>query len=140
MLRSDGARKRRRAACALVLALAVVACARTEAVRLDNTPLRPPVAPDKVIVYKTPEDVHAHYEEVAILSASGDAVIASQDDVYASLRKKAGELGANGVILQVPDDVERSKFARTFGLGSINQNTKAIAIFVPSADSIANKR
>jgi hypothetical protein len=75
-----------------------------------------------------------------MLSASGDVAITSQDEVYASLRRKAGELGANGVILQVPDDVERSKFARTFGLGSINRNSKAIAIFVPSADSIAGKR
>jgi len=131
---------RRSTACALVLALVVAACAKTEAVRLDSAPLRAPVAAEKVTIYKTPEDVHGHYEEVAMLSASGDVAITSQDEVYASLRRKAGELGANGVILQVPDDVERSKFARTFGLGSINRNSKAIAIFVPSADSIAGKR
>ncbi len=123
-----------------VLAFAAVACARTEAVRLDASPARPPVAPEKVVIYKTQYDVHAHYEEVALLSTSGDVAITSQDEMYASLQKKAGQLGANGVILEAPDDVERSKFARTFGFASINRSTKAIAIFVPSPDSAAVRR
>jgi hypothetical protein len=132
--------KQRKRACAIVLAVVVAACARTEAAQLGNAPVRAPVAPEKVVIYKTPEDVHGRYEEVAMLSASGDVAITSQDDVLLSLRKKAGELGANGVILEAPNDVEQSKFARTFGFGSINRSTKAVAIFVPSADSIASKR
>lgn len=84
----------------LLLALAVLAiagCASGSAIVTGAT--RTPVAPEQVKVYlETPAD----FEVIGLVSASSDAGWTEQGSVdYAveELKRQAGKLGANGVLL-----------------------------------------
>src|SRR5688572_17828565 len=75
------------------------ACVQTNAVRLGNAPERPPVPQDQVAVYRTAEQVPGRYQEIALLNSTGEASWTNEAKMFDSMRKKAGELGANGIIL-----------------------------------------
>ena len=129
----------RRAAAMVVLSLVVLAgCVSTQATRLGAGPLRPPVSPDRVMIYRTAEQVPSKYEEVALLSASGDHSMTSEEQMYQSMRQKAGEMGANGIILEaVAEPGTGAKVAQAIIGTSANRKGKAIAIFVFVNDSSA---
>lgn len=118
----------------LVLVATVVAgCVSVQATRLGSGAIHPPLSPDRVAIYRTSEQVGARYEEVAILSASGDHNYTNEEQMYASMRKKAGALGANGVILEsVTEPTTGAKVAQAFLGTSANRKGKAIAIYVHS--------
>jgi hypothetical protein len=109
----------------------VVACVSTQAVRLGSGPIRPPVPADRVAIYRTADQVPGKYEEVALLSSSGDYSMTSEEEMYKSMRKKAGELGANAVILDaVSEPSTGGKVAHAiFGVGG-ERTGKALAIYV----------
>jgi hypothetical protein len=125
---------------ALVVAgMFAVGCVSTQAVRLGSGPIRPPIAPDHVTIYLTPDKVPGRYDEVALLSSKGDAGMTSETKMYDSMRKKAGEFGANGIVLQNVE--EPGTGAKVFHhlLGtSADRKGKALAIFV-LPDSAAKK-
>ena len=81
-------------------ALAVLtlgACATGSAIVTGNT--RAPVAPEQVTIYLEPPD---SFEVIGLVNASSDAGLTEQGSVnYAveELKKQAGKLGANGVLL-----------------------------------------
>ena len=117
----------------------MTACVSTQAVRLGNAPIRPPVAPDHVIIYLTPDKVPGRYDEVALLSSKGDAAATSETKMYDSMRKKAGELGANAIILQnVEEPGTGSKVFHALLGTSADRKGKALAVFV-FADSTQKK-
>ena len=120
-----------------VLALGLVmACVSTQAVRLGTTAARQPVSPDKVAIYRTAELVPGRYEEIALLSSSGDQSFTSEGQMYDSMRKKAGQMGANAVVLQqVKDASTAAQIGASLGLSSADRKGKAIAIFVYPKDS-----
>jgi hypothetical protein len=119
--------------------LLVAACVSTQAVRLGNAPIRPPVAPDKINIYLTPDRVPGRYDEVALLSSKGDAGFTSESKMYDSMRKKAGELGANGIILQnVEEPGTGAKVFHALIGTSADRKGKALAIFL-LPDSSAKK-
>lgn len=122
---------------AAVFALSLVtACVSTQAVRLGTAPARPPVPADQVAIYRSAEQVPGRFEEVALLSSSGDQSFTSESQMYASMRKKAGQLGANGVILQqVKDASTAAQIGASLGLSAADRKGKAVAIFVHPKDS-----
>jgi hypothetical protein len=121
---------------ALGLAVLLSACVSTQAVRLGSGPVRPPVPTDKVAIYRAADQVPGRYEEVALLSSSGDQDMTNEEALYASMRKKAGQLGANGVILEsVKDASTAAQIGAALGFGSANRKGKAIAIFIFPKDS-----
>lgn len=127
---------------AAICAISIIGCVTTQAVRLGAGPVRAPVSPDKVIIYRTADQVQAKYEEVALLSSSGDHSLTNEEAMYESMRKKAADLGANGIILQaVEEPGAGAKVAQAlFGTGA-DRKGKAIAIFVfPAPDSTNSKR
>jgi hypothetical protein len=125
---------------ALGLVVLISGCVSTQAVRLGSGPIRPPISADKVAIYRAADQVPGRYEEVALLSSSGDQDMTNEESLYASMRKKAGQLGANGVILQsVKDASTAAQIGAALGFGSANRKGKAIAIFIFPMDSTAKK-
>ena len=96
-----------------VAAIALLsACVSTQATRLGSGTIRPPVPPDQVAIYRTADQVPRKYEEVALLSSKGDYSMTDEEKMYRSMREKAGEMGANAIILQSVQDrepVQRSR-------------------------------
>jgi len=113
----------------LLIALVVVACVTTKAVRLVTSIARPPVAWKDVIVYRSADQVPSKYEEIALLSSTGDSSFTSEEAMLNSLRKKAGQLGANAIILDaISEPSAGAKLAAAFLLGrGAERKRKAIA-------------
>ena len=112
--------------------LFLCACVSTQAVRLGGGPLRPPVPADEVIIYRTADQVPGKYEEVALLSAKGDSIWTNEEDMYDEMRKKAGKLGANAIILDAmsePSQTGQVVSYFLFGVGG-QRRGKALAIYV----------
>jgi hypothetical protein len=114
----------------------VVACVQTNAVRLGNAPVREPVPEEQVVVYRTADQVPRRYEEVALLNARGEASWTNEEKMFNSMRKKAGEMGANGIILDaIIEPGAGTKVAGAILGTGAERKGKAIAIYVFPADS-----
>ena len=114
----------------------VVACVQTNAVRLGNAPVREPVPQDQVVVYRTADQVPRRYEEVALLNATGEASWTNEEKMFNSMRKKAGEMGANAIILDaISEPGAGAKVAGAILGTGAERKGKAIAIYVFPADS-----
>lgn len=100
--------------------------------RLGDGPLRQPVPWDKVIVYQTAEQVPAKYEEVALITATGNATWTNKEQMYKKMRKKAGKLGANAVILDAMSEPIQELLVITYFLPGVSgiREGKAVAIYV----------
>src|SRR5688572_32275065 len=83
----------------LVSSVILFGCVTTNATRLSTGPARAKLDPAQVSIYTTADQVPGKYEEVAILHSEGEARWTDEEDMYNSMRKKAGELGANAIIL-----------------------------------------
>jgi hypothetical protein len=93
------------------------------------------VSPDSVVIYTSLSELEdLEYERVAIIEATGSGEYTNQTDMLAAMRKKAGEVGANGILL--PEIEEPSAGARVAGafLGTGTQRSGsviAVRIFGP---------
>ncbi|MFL5467494.1 MAG: hypothetical protein ACJ79N_10535, partial [Gemmatimonadaceae bacterium] len=89
--------------------------------------------PSAIKLYTTPDRVPKPYREVAILNAKGESNWSDEEDMIESMRDKASEVGANGIILNSID--EPSALTKVIGevakTGS-QRKGKALAIYVPS--------
>jgi hypothetical protein len=107
-------------------------CVTTQAVRLGGGPLRPPVPDSKVIIYRTADQVPGEYEEVALITASGDSMWTEEESMYKEMRKRAGKLGANALILDAmsePSSATKVVSYVLLGVGG-ERRGKALAIFI----------
>jgi len=116
----------------ICLSLLLISCVSTKAVRLGTSAQRPLVPWKEVVVYRTADQVPIKYEEVALLSATGDSAFTTEEGMWNSLRKKAGKLGANAIILDAMSEPSAgAKVAAAFLLGTgAERKGKAIAIYV----------
>ena len=117
--------------CSLIVVL-FAACVSTKAVRLGTSVGRPPVNWQDVLVFRTADQVSGKYEEIALLSSTGDSAFTNEETMWNSMRKKAGKLGANAIILDAMSEPSAgAKVAAAFLLGTGAQRKgKAIAIYV----------
>ncbi len=112
--------------------LVLAACVSTSAVKIGGDQKLPPVAWKNVAVYRSADQVPGPYREVALLIASGDSLLTSEGEMWKSLQKKAGKLGANGLILDAttePKDGAKIVSALLWG-GGPDRKGKAIAIYI----------
>jgi hypothetical protein len=124
---------------AVSVAALVVACVQTNAVRLGNAPAREPVPEEQVVVYRTAAHVPGKYEEIALLNATGEASWTNEEKMFNSMKKKAGELGANAIILDaISEPGAGAKVAGAILGTGVERKGKAIAIYVFPADSVRN--
>ena len=107
-------------------------CVATQATLLNPSPVKRAAVPaDQVRIYRTPAQVVGRYEEVALLHAQGETEWTNEKTMIASMRRKAGQVGANGLILdsiREPGAVERIAGA-VLKTGSTRRG-QAVAIFV----------
>jgi hypothetical protein len=129
-------KRRAKLIAAVSVAALVVACVQTNAVRLGNAPVREPVPEDQVVVYRTADQVPRRYEEIALLNAKGEASWTNEEKMFNSMRKKAGEMGANAIILDaISEPGAGAKVAGAILGTGAERKGKAIAIYVFPADS-----
>lgn len=120
----------------LVVAALMAGCAVTNETALVTGRVRPAIYPDEVRLYTTPP---RKYEEIAIISADAAHDFmqkqALMDTAVLNAKKKAAQLGANGILLDEAGDfvtgssgvfviqpsARRSRAA--VGVGSFNTRT-----------------
>lgn len=122
-------------ACAVVAAVILTAaCVTTNAAVMNERLVRPSINADSVVLYRSPQEVPRRYDEVAIPNSKGDAELTDEAKMYNSMRKKAAELGANGVILEntkgPPPPGTDTKVAKALLGTGANRKGAAIAIYV----------
>ena len=108
-----------------------IACVSTEAIRIGTPTARPVVFWQNVVVYTKADQVLSKYEEIALLTSTADEYI-TQQGMINSMKKKAGSLGANAIILDAfsePSDVTKIASALLPAV-SAERKGKAMAIFV----------
>ena len=127
-----------RSAIRAALVCLVGACVHTNAAVLDPSVRYQRICPDAVVMYTSPEKVGKAYREVALLNSKGESSWTSEQGMMNSQRKKAAELGANGIILSGIDEPKAGTkiIGAVLGTGS-ERKGKALAIYVPD-DSLHN--
>lgn len=119
---------------------AALACVSTNAAVLDNSVKLARTCSEGVTVYTAPDKVGKPYQEIALLNSKGETSWTSEGGMVNSQRKKAAELGANGIII---GDVNEPKpgtkiIGALVGTGS-ERKGKAVAIWIPE-DSVKGAR
>ncbi len=109
----------------VVAALLAAGCATTHATMLDPSSPRPArVCPAGVQLFTDQSKVGKPYTELAILTWENDDPTSGIESMIKSQRKKAGDLGANGLIL--------GESAQLQGRPGAFVSKPAVAIFIPS--------
>ncbi len=118
------------------VAVLLCACVSTNASLIDPSVHLAQTCPGAIKLYTTPDRVGKPYREVAVLNAKGESNWSDEEDMIESMRDKASDVGANGIILSGID--EPSALTKVIGqvakTGS-QRKGKALAIYVPS-DSV----
>jgi len=122
----------------LLVAVVVLGCVSTNAALIDPSVQLARTCSDAIKLYTTPDRVGKPYREVAVLNAKGESNWSDEGDMINSMRDKAADVGANGIILNKID--EPSALTKVIGevarTGSQRKGA-ALAIYVPS-DSVSN--
>ena len=124
---------------AMVALLSLTGCVTTNAAVLDPTVSYQKLCPDAVQVFTTPERVPSAYREVALLNSKGESSWTDEKQMMDSQRRKAAQLGANGIILGETKEPNAGTkiIGSLFGTGA-ERKGRAIAIYIP-ADSLRVK-
>ena len=121
-----------------IIAIGIFAgCTRTNASLMDSSIHLSRTCPDGVKLYSSPSKVPSEYQEIALLNSTGSSGFTSESGMMKSMRKKAADVGANGIIMGSIDEPSAGAkvAAAVFGLaGSAERKGKSVAIYVP-ADS-----
>ena len=87
------------------LAVAISGCAITNETALVTGRVRPAISPDQVVIYTAPP---RRYEEIAIISADAAHDFMQKqallDTAVLNAKKKAAQMGANGILLDEAGD------------------------------------
>lgn len=127
----------RRFCFAAIVVTALSACVTTNATMLDATAgSRPSVPAEQVKIYRTPSTIPGPYTEIAILAATGESHWTNEQGMFEALRRKAGKVGGNGVLL---DGIQEASAgakvaAAVFGTGT-ERKGRAVAIWVTDTTS-----
>lgn len=116
----------------LICLFFIDACVTTEAVKIGTAPKRPLVPPDQVVVYRIADQVPGKYEEIALLISTGDSILTNETEMWESMKKKAGKLGANAIILDAMSEPSAGVKVASwiFFVPGAERKGKAIAIYV----------
>lgn len=118
---------------ALFVVLASTACVSTNATMLDVAPSaqRAPVAAEQVRIYRLASQVSGRYDELALINATSASQYTNEQKMLESMRKKAGSVGANGIILEAISEPSAGAKVAAAVLGTATERKgKAIAIYV----------
>jgi hypothetical protein len=126
----------------LVMLIVISGCTRTNAALMDNSVRLARTCPDGVKIYSSADKVGSEYQEIALLNSTGSSGFTSEAGMMKSMRKKAADVGANGIIMDaIKEPSAGAKVAAAvFGVaGSAERKGKSVAIFVPAdAERVAS--
>lgn len=90
-----------RLAVALATAGLAAACVSTSHVLIDpSAPRYAPVPPDSVVIYEHESELESlEYVRIALIDASASDDFSDRIDMLKAMRKEAGKLGANGILI-----------------------------------------
>ena len=116
----------------LLAVVALSGCVVTNATMLGTASAqRAPVLPENVALYRTADQVPGEYEEVALLNSAGSSTGTNEAKMFESMKEKAGEIGANGVIIDsLSEPGAGAKVAAAIFGVSAERKGKAVAIYV----------
>lgn len=117
------------------LIISISGCVTTNATMVGPARTRASISPYDVVIYRTPAQVPGQYEEVALLHSKGDSYMTDEPKMYTSMKQKAAELGANGILLDaISEPSAGAKIAGAFLGYSAERQGKAVAIYVYGQD------
>ena len=118
-----------------LLALSLAACVQTNVAPLNPTMKLEPTCVAAVQMFTSPERVTGEYTEIALLNSTGSSSATNEQQMIESMRQKAAEAGANGIILSnIAEPSAGAKVAGAiFGTGA-ERKGRSLAIRV-TADS-----
>ena len=123
------------------LLVSISACISTNAVRLGTGAARPPIASTAVAIYRTADQVPRRYEEVALLNSTGASQWTNEAQMFENMRKVAGQMGANAVILDALSEPGAGAKVAAAVFGTTTQRKgRAIAVFVLPQETILASR
>jgi len=114
----------------MLLAFVLTGCVTTDATMLSGKTY-PALNPEDVTIYLSENDIDGDYEKIALINAKGSASYTSESQMYAAVRKKAAEMGANGILhAELDEPSSGAKVAAAFLGGDTTRRGEMIAIFV----------
>jgi hypothetical protein len=120
----------------------MASCRTTKAIQLGTmTAGRPPVPWYNVLVFRSAADVPREYEEVALIESSADTMWTTKAGMWKSMKKKAGGLGCNAIILDAESEPKAGTkilAAALLGTGA-ERRGKAIGIFIYPDETAVKK-
>ena len=114
-------------------AFLICACVSTNAALIDPSVHLARTCPTGIKLFTAPAAVGQPYREIALLNSTGESNFSDEGDMIQSMRRKASELGANGIILggiEEPDAL--TKVLGDVAKTGTQRKGKALAIYVPS--------
>ena len=116
----------------LAVTLSLTACVMVNKTVLDRSFMDAPIPQENVHVY-LPGDELPDHTRIAILHAEGDVDITNEGEMIDAMRKEAGKLGANAIVLgEIRDPGTGERIAAAIFDTAAERRGQAIAIFVPS--------
>lgn len=105
-------------------------CVQTSATMLSPKTY-PELTPEEVTIYLSEEDIPGTWEKVAIINATGSTGYTNQQQMYEAVRKRAAQIGANGVLFaEIEEPSAGAKVAGAFLGTGTSRNAEMIAIYV----------
>ncbi len=132
---------RRRMALGLA-AVALAACGiKTKATAVNEPISLRAVCADAVEIFDRADMIGADYREVALLESTGNVVWTTDAELKKSMQKKAGELGANGIIVDAMYNTKNTLklMGAALGSGDADRKGKAVAIYQPGEMARVNR-
>jgi hypothetical protein len=113
--------------------LIVVGCVTTKASLMDTSLHPQAICKEGVKLYTDASKIGVPYTEIAVLHSTGTRMYTNEESMIGNQRKKAAELGANGLVLGANKDPSTGAvIASSLGFGSANRKGDALAVLVPS--------
>jgi hypothetical protein len=111
------------------------ACVRTNAALIDPSVHLAATCVDAIRLYTAADAVQQPYQQVAMLNSSGESNWSNESGMIKSMRKKAAELGATGIILNYIDEPSAlTKVVGAVAKTGTERKGRSMAVFIP-ADS-----
>jgi hypothetical protein len=115
----------------LLIAVSMTACVRTSTVELGSPGQQQysAVDPANVRVFVAASDVPGDFEKIAMINAEAASGWTNEKQMVEKLRKEAGKLGANGIILEgIQEPSAGAKIAGAVLGVAANRHGKVVAI------------
>jgi hypothetical protein len=113
------------------VAASLVSCTQTNAALMDNSVHLARTCPDGVRIYSSPDRVGSEYQEIALLNSTGLTNWTTESGMMKSMRQKAAEVGATGIIMGNIDEPGAGAKVAAQVLGTYTQRKgKSVAIYV----------